>query len=203
MAKKLTQKSNKAKAISKRKSNPFFRNINLRSKKTQLLLVLLTFALVGGGIMTYRSFAATSDYVYKPSVFDAKDIKFKETQGNKSGSEYMYFSTGNKAAISAKKKVDQSGFYRLCLISRSDRAGSSLRVSVFDNRNVMLKFGSNSSGTINIFNSKDYSARCETNHIYLEAGKSYSIHISRKTGSHIRVAYAVFQRVTTNQPSSK
>ncbi len=43
----------------KNSKNGIFSKLNLRSPKTQLLLVIVSFAVIGGGIMVVSSFAAT------------------------------------------------------------------------------------------------------------------------------------------------
>lgn len=59
------------KTVTKKRS--LFSRINFKSPKTRGVLVLLAFALVGGGFMVYRSFAATVTTVQSFSV-NAKTI---------------------------------------------------------------------------------------------------------------------------------
>lgn len=42
--------------------------INFKSRKTQFILTILVFALVGGAWFTYKSFAATEVYSYSRKI---------------------------------------------------------------------------------------------------------------------------------------
>lgn len=54
----------KTRSTANKKSNNILRKIDLNTTKGRMIVTLLAFALVGGGIMVFRSFAATASWTY-------------------------------------------------------------------------------------------------------------------------------------------
>ncbi len=115
--------------------------INFKSRKTQFILTILVFALVGGAWFTYKSFAAT-DYVQIATYNSSQLISQSDhlcyagarskSDKQKSGSVWEV-PTWSCVKATSKPMASIGGKYRICIVAKGSRAkfsSPSLRSSV-------------------------------------------------------------------------
>jgi hypothetical protein len=102
--------------------------INFKSRKTQFILTILVFALVGGAWFTYKSFAATEVYSYSPVNGTLKCYnkivtscsQISDTGIGKNSTTVLKFDGGHGSASGSSKAYIVAGSqYRTCVIAKS------------------------------------------------------------------------------------
>jgi len=115
--------------------------INFKSRKTQFILTILVFALVGGAWFTYKSFAATEVYSYSPVNGTLKCYnkivtscsQISDTGIGKNSTTVLKFDGGHGVKATSKPMASIGGKYRICIVAKGSRAkfsSPSLRSSV-------------------------------------------------------------------------
>lgn len=115
----------KTKSTSKKKPNSaasFWTKLNPNTGKKKLLLFVLAFVLVGGGVMAYRSFATAGFGVYTPDKLttNSKAVRLTEQSGSKSGGQVITLRNGGKTSIASNwEPTVWAPFVRACANIRS------------------------------------------------------------------------------------
>lgn len=109
-----TKKPSTKQAKTKKKSRlGLLSKINFRSRKTQFIATILVFALIGGGVYTYRSFAAVGDrtYLFSGECLTRGQSIYSSTQSPRS---VLAMQTDGNLVIynSAGKAVWSTGTYK-------------------------------------------------------------------------------------------
>ncbi len=112
----MAKKSTKTKVPAGTKSN-FLSKLIPRSSKAKLLVFLIVFALIGGGIMAYRSFAATGAGVYGAdqiiSSFASNSL-ITENNGIKKGTRVWRLNDKGSAIEIGPKPVIWAPYIKVC-----------------------------------------------------------------------------------------
>ncbi len=209
LRKKPTVKSN-------RKNKAILSKINFKSTRTQLLLVLLSFALIGGGVMAYRSFAAIESYAVK----SYKSSDFKCSAGNCSASKDQQKNSVDAMRLAGKGRPDGSatfasmttktGYpfakgteYKICATARGT---GNINIFINPGSNYAVYDHANTPEPIRDLKADGYNVTCQRYKIKPNHGGNYNIQISHSpqrgnASSHAFVSQITVERYT--QPTGK
>jgi hypothetical protein len=146
----------------KSKSSNFFAKLHFHDPKSRLIIFLIVFAVVGGGIMAYRSFAASqsgtklyaSVNLAPARAGDASMIK--ESSGSKSNTDVWEMTGG-----SANKFLITKPSFVLPSTAKQVRSCANVRLMAGTGRFVLTHpNGQGFSETINVTNSTTYKVYC-------------------------------------------
>lgn len=124
---KSNQSTKSSKKSTKVNKNNILSKLKFKSKKVQFLTVILSFALIGGGFMVYKSFAATPVNLYKQCLpsncLNARTLGIsatRQTDPQKNNME-MYMLTKGGVAYTSTMTLPGNATMKYCVTVKADR----------------------------------------------------------------------------------